>query len=281
MARSAAGSSACRDDESFALLIPSSFALSISFLSLAQATLIAMPRPVRTALVPRLQGRWWALVPPASIAVTIGLVAISSRSADALTYLALVAVPPLASVALARLVPAAQPALALAVFPLFAAAWLFAGALAGDFAALLLSALACVTLGTLLASNVPHHWLRLGLYAMAIVDACLVAADLLQGPNAVLNAAAPGSDLPRLQAVHFGSAVMGFGDLFIAATAGALLAPRPRTQLAAALFAAAFGLGFDLLFLGVDELPTTVPVAAALLAVEMRDRPQAGRISRP
>ena len=253
-------------------LTPSSFALSISFLSLSQAILIALPRPFPTALLPRLQGRWWAILPPASIAVTIGLVAVSPRSADAFTYLALVAVPLLASVALARLVPAAQPALALAVVPLFAAAWLFAGALAGDLAALLLSALACVTLGTLLAAHLPHHWLRLGLYAMAILDACLVAADLLQGPNAVLSAAAPAGGLPRLQAVHFGSAAMGFGDLFIAATAGALLARRPRSQVAAALFAAAFGLGFDLVFLVVDELPTTVPIAVALAAVQVRDR---------
>ena len=59
---------------------------------------------------------------------------------------------------------------------------------------------------------------------MAAIDTWFVASDLLQGPNAVLNAAAPAADLPRLQAVHFGSALMGFGDLFVAALVGCLLA---------------------------------------------------------
>ena len=38
----------------------------------------------------------------------------------------------------------------------------------------------------------PALWLRWGIYAMAAIDAWLVAADLLQGPNSVLSAAAPG-----------------------------------------------------------------------------------------
>src|SRR3954452_2967708 len=100
-----------------------SFALSICFLILVQAALVAVPRPFRTALPTRLQGHWWALLPPASIVVVIGAVAASAQSADALAYLALVAVPPLAAIALARLVPTARPFLALAVIPLFAAAW--------------------------------------------------------------------------------------------------------------------------------------------------------------
>ena len=72
---------------------------------------------------------------------------------------------------------------------------------------------------------------------MAAIDTWLVAADLLQGPNAVLNAVSPGG-LPRLQFVSFGSAVMGFGDLFIAAALGALLARNRRLQLAGAALAA-------------------------------------------
>src|SRR5437763_14831091 len=95
----------------------SSFALSICFLSLFQAALVAVPRPFPTARLARLQGRWWALLPPASIVVVIGAVGAYAASADALTYLALVGVPPLAAVALARLVPGARPALALAVIP--------------------------------------------------------------------------------------------------------------------------------------------------------------------
>jgi hypothetical protein len=129
----------------------------------------------------------------------------------------------------------------------------------------------------LLVSVVPAFWLRLGVYAMATVDTWLVAADLLQGPNSVLSAAHPAADLPRLQAVHFGSAAMGFGDLFVAAVVGCLLAvpadgPKgqsaadvsARRQLWAAVLVAVIALGFDLLFFAVDELPATVPVAIAL-----------------
>ena len=50
----------------------------------------------------RLRSRWWALVLPLSIVVVIAAVALRNRpSPDFLTYLALVAVPPLAAAALA------------------------------------------------------------------------------------------------------------------------------------------------------------------------------------
>jgi hypothetical protein len=107
---------------------------------------------------------------------------------------------------------------------------------------------------------------------MAAIDTWLVASDLLQGPNAVLNAVSPGGGLPRLQFVSFGSAVMGFGDLFIAATLGALLARDRRLQLTGAALAAAIGLGFDLLFFAVDELPATVPIALTLALLELSRR---------
>ena len=55
---------------------------------------------------------------------------------------------------------------------------------------------------------------------------------------------------------------MGFGDVFIAATLGALLARRERRwQLRGALLVALVGCAFDLLFFAVDELPATVPTA--------------------
>src|SRR5215204_5127699 len=174
-----------------------SFAVSIAFLSLVQAAVIALPGAAPRLLADRLRSRWWALVPPASIVVVIVLVGLYASSADALSYLALVAVPPLAALALAVLVNGARLLLALAVAPLFAAAWALSGTLTGEGAALVLTALACVTLGVLLAAVVAPRWLRFGVYAMAIVDTCLVAADLLQGPNSVLVAAGPPAGLPR------------------------------------------------------------------------------------
>jgi len=252
------------------------FAVSIATLGLVQAVLVALPQGRGAPGWARgLGGRWWAVVPAGSIVVVIGVVELESSSALWLSYLALVAVPPLAAVALGWLVHGARPGWALAAIPLFVLAWAARGALAGETAALALSGLACVTLGWLLASAVPARWLRWGVYAMATVDAVFVAADLLQGPNAVLTAATPAGGLPSLQSVHLGAAQMGFGDLFIAAVVGSLLAADgPQTpiyggfeahrQWVGAGLVAGLALGFDLLFFAVGTLPATVPVAAAL-----------------
>lgn len=253
------------------------FWLSIGALSLVQAALVAAPRPPRPVLLERLQSRWWALALPLSIVIVISAIALDSASARFLTYLALVAVPPLAAAALAWLIRGARWELALLVIPLFALAWAAKGSLGGQTAALALSALACVSLGWLIACVVPPLWLKLGIYLMAAVDTYLVATDLLQGPNAVLNTAHPAADLPRLQLASFGSAVMGFGDLFVAATLGALLARDRRLQLRGAALAAAIGLTFDLLFFAVNELPATVPIALALATLELLSRTNPGR----
>lgn len=267
-----------------------SFAVSISILGLVQAALVALPAPrPRPGWIERLSSPWWALVPALSIAAVIGAIEISPASADALTYIALVAVPPLAAYALAALVRGSRPAWALAAVAFFVVAWATPRLLAGEAAATALSGLACVTLGWLLVCGVPARWLRLGVYAMAVIDTVYVSSDLLQGPNAVLNAAAPAAGLPRLQAVHFGSALMGFGDLFVAALVGCLLAAgnglgdpseagedlrrwdgSASRQIAAAVLVAVLALLFDLLFFAVDELPSTVPVAVALALVQWR-----------
>lgn len=247
------------------------FAVSIGVLSLLQAALVAAPRPASSAFLAGLRSRNWALILPLSIAVVVAAIALDSAFADFLTYLALIAVPPLAALALGWLTHGGRPSLALLVLPLFAIAWAARGSLSGETAALALSALACVSLGWLLACVVPARWLKLGIYAMAAIDAWLIATDLLQGPNAILNAAAPGG-LPQLQFVSFGSAVMGFGDVFIAAVLGAVLAVDRRLQLTGAALAALVCLSFDLLFFAVDQLPATVPIALTLAALDLLSR---------
>jgi hypothetical protein len=245
------------------------FWLSIGVLSLVQALLVAAPKAPSTTLLRRLRSNWWALVLPLSIVVVVAAIALESASARFLTYLALVAVPPLAAAALAWLLRGAKPLLALLVIPLFALAWAAEGALSGETAALALSALACVSLGWLVACVVPPRWLKLGIYVMAAVDAYLIGSNLLQQPTATLNAAAPAAALPRLQLGSFGSALMGFGDLFIAATLGALLAPNRRLQLQGAALAAVICPAFDLLFFWIDQTPATVPIALTLAALEL------------
>jgi hypothetical protein len=207
---------------------------------------------------------WWALVPAASIVLVVFGIEAAPGSADALTWLALIAVPPLAAFALGWLVHGTAPAWALLAVPLFALAWAAPeSSLVGETARAILSGLGCIALGWLLVSVVPAHWLRWGVYAMAAIDAALVAAELLQDPSAVLSAAAP-AGLPRFQVLDFGAARMGFGDAFLAATVGCLLAYDRRLQLRAAALLAVLALSFDLLFFALDTLPATVPVALAL-----------------
>ena len=249
------------------------FWLSIGALSLVEAVLVAVPRAaIATPLLSRLQSKWWALALPLPIGLVVGAIALDSASADFLTYLALVAVPPLAALALAAIVRGARPPLALLVLPLFAVAWAWEGDLGGHTAALVLSALACTSLGWLLVCVVPGRWVKLGVYAMAAIDAYLVGSNLLQEPNATLNAAAPAAGLPKLQLAHFGDALMGFGDLFVAATLGALLAYDRRLQLTGAALAALIGVSFDFLFFALDTLPATVPIALTLAALEISGR---------
>ncbi|HTA12646.1 MAG TPA: hypothetical protein VK765_04425 [Solirubrobacteraceae bacterium] len=248
------------------------FWISIALLSLAQGALVALPGALVGALPERLSSRRWAIVPPLSIvAFVFGARAAEQASAQGLTYLALVAVPPLAALALGWLVWNAGPprlARAAIVAPLFALAWADRTGLPGEGAALLLSALSCAALGVLLATVTPPRWLAAGVIAMAIADTTLVVSDLLQQPNNALNAAHPAAGLPQLQSVTFGTAVMGYGDLFIAAAFGGLLAASAgrSLQLRAAALTAALALGFDLLFFFVDELPATVPAALVLVA---------------
>ena len=70
---------------------------------------------------------------------------------------------------------------------------------------------------------------------------------------------------------------MGYGDLFVAALLGAVLASSHRRQLQAALLTLVIASLFDLLFLAVNELPATVPVAIALIVIELAPRISAAR----
>jgi hypothetical protein len=266
------------------------FWISVAALSLAQGAVVALPRAwprerwARVRVLERLRTPGWALIPPASVlAFVFAAGAAEHASAHALTYLALCAVPLLAALALGWLTHGARPRRALLVPPLFALAWLDRGGLAGEAGAVVLTALSCVALGALLAAVTPPRWLALGILAMAAADTALVVADLLQRPNNVLNAAHPAAGLPRLQSAAFGSAVIGYGDLFVAALLGGLLAAgSPRSlQLRAAALAAAMAVCFDLLFFALDELPATVPIALTLLLLSGARRPQGAAWLRP
>jgi hypothetical protein len=231
---------------------------------------VAAPRAIpRPPWLGRLHGPGWALVPLGSIVAVVFAIRYVSDTATGLTYLAVVTVPLLAAAALGWLARGSRPWAALAAVPLFAIAWAAGTSLGGEAAAAALSALSCVTLGVLLATVTPPAWLKLGIVLMAAADSWLVMADLLQAPNAALIAAHPAAGLPRLQSVLLGSVSMGYGDLFVAALLGAVLAVEQRPQVPAALLTFVLAALFDLLFLTVPELPATVPVALALIGLEI------------
>lgn len=238
-----------------------------------QAGVVAAPRAApRLALFDRLRGPWWALVPIGSIVVVVFAIRYVSDTATGLTYLALIAVPPLAAAALGWAGRGSVPLAALGAIPLFVLAWVTRTSLVGEGAAALLSALSCVTLGVLLASVTPAGWLKVGIVLMAVADTWLVVTDLLQAPNAALVAAHPAAGLPRLQSEIFGTVSMGYGDLFVAALLGAALARNVRLQRGAALLTLVIAALFDLLFLVINELPATVPVALTVIVIEIWSR---------
>jgi hypothetical protein len=250
-----------------------------------QAGCVAAPRAAPgVARLDRFHGRGWAIVPLASIVGVIFLIRYQSDTASWLTYLALVAVPLLAAAALGWAAHGARPYLALLVVPLFIGVWQLPNSLLGEACGSLLDALSCVTLGVLLAAVAPSRWLKLGIIAMSAADVWLVASDLLQAPNTTLVYSHPAAGLPRLQSESFGTISMGYGDLFIAGVLGALLCGQAARQRSAALLTLLLASAFDVLFLVVDELPATVPVALALILTEgwawarrRRERRESGR----
>jgi hypothetical protein len=236
-----------------------------------QAGVVVLPRrPPRVPFIERLHGPVWALIPIASIVGVVFAIRYLSATATALTWLALIAVPLLAAAALGWAMRGARVWLAPLAFGLFALAWASRTTLWGEGAAMVLTALSCVTLGVLLAAVAPTRWLKVGIVAMSVADVWLILNDLLQAPNSTLVAAAPlpGSGLPQLQSVLFGSLSFGYGDLFVAGVLGAILAVEGRRQGPVALLTLVLAGLFNLLFFVINELPATVPVALALIISE-------------
>jgi hypothetical protein len=237
------------------------FGLATTALGVLQAACVPAPQPRTPRWLASLRGPAWAVIVPGSIVVVVVAVGAASGVADGLTWLALIAVPPLAAIALKKAWPLAAV--------LLAVAWAANGSLAGDLAAALLTTLSCVTLGWLLATLTPALPLKAGIVLMAAIDAYLVFSDQLQEPNATLIAAAPPANLPQLQFVQIAHASLGYGDLFIAGVLGAVLAAERRPRAGATLLVFGLGLAFDLLFWVFDTLPATVPVAVALVLLEL------------
>jgi hypothetical protein len=247
------------------------FAAWICVLSLVQAATVLVPAARELPRLNRLRSGWWALIPVGSVVGFVFGVQALGGVADGLAYLALVAVPPLAALALGWLMHGARPAWTALALGLFALAWVDRDGLAGQAAGVALDVLSCAALGVLLVAVTPRRLVKLAIVAMAAADAWLVFTNTLTAPNNSLNAIVPVAHLPQLQRIQLDAAVMGYGDIFIAALLGALLASESVRQRRAALLAAALALASNLLFFVFYELPATVPIALTLIVLELAD----------
>jgi hypothetical protein len=254
------------------------FVLHDAVLLATQALLVAIVGAGVPGWVRRFATARWALVLPLSIAIVVGGIALLPDVADVLTWVALLLIPPGAALALGWAMRGGRWPLAVLAVPLLVVAWDSQTTAAGELCALALTALSCVTLGRLLTGIAPPLWLKIGIVAMAIVDAILVFSNGLEQPNAVLNAAVPAPGLPQLQYESFGPANLGYGDLFVAGVFGGVLAVEGARAWRWALVTFAFAEAFTLLFYITDTLPATVPVAVAVLVREaLRAQPNAFR----
>lgn len=198
----------------------------------------------------------------------VGGIELLPSTADVLTWVALVLVPVGGALALGWAARGARPWLAVLAAPLLGVAWAWPDTRAGQVATIVLIAGSAVTAGRLLAGVAPLTLLKIGVVAMAVLDAILVFSNNLQPANAVLVAASPGLGLPRLQSAGFGDGGLGYGDFFAAAVVGAILAAERTPQLVAAAALVVVSLAWDQLFLVYDTLPATVPPALVLVAME-------------
>jgi hypothetical protein len=236
--------------------------------TVAQALCVLLPAAGVPVFLRRFRGGWWALVLPLSIGIVIGAIDLLPQSADVLTWVALLLVPPGCALALGWAMHGARAWFAPLAAPLLAIAWADQSTKLGQLATIALIVGSCVTLGRLLAGAAPLVLLELGLVAMAISDCVLVFGHTLQAPNAVLVAAEPGAGLPQLQSAAYGFSSLGYGDFFAAAVLGGLLAVQRRNQVVATIAMLVVSYAWDQLFLVVDTIPATVPPALVLVGYE-------------
>jgi hypothetical protein len=241
-------------------------------LDAAQAVCVGLPAAGLPAFLLRLTGRGWALIGPVSVVVSVVAIAAVSTSADVITWIALLLVPPGCALALGWAAHGARPWMAIAVVPLLAIALAAPDDPAGRVARLLLIIGSCVTLGRLLAGATPLLFLKLGVVAMTIIDSVFIFGDLWGEQNAAFNAAAPAEHLPRLQVADIGDVSTDYGDYFISGVVGGILAADRRNQLLAAVATLVALEAWNQLFAVVDSLPGTVPPTVVMLAFEAWQR---------
>jgi len=248
------------------------FDLDTAVLDAAQALCVALPAAGAPAVVQRLRGKGWALVGPLAVVATVVAITLAEASADVITWIAFLLIPPGCALALGWATHGARPWLASLAAPLLAVAIAAPDDPAGRVARLALIVGSVATAGRLLAAATPLTLLKIGVVVMAIVDSVFIFGDFFGEQNAMFNAAAPAEGLPRLQVAEIGHTATDYGDFFISGVVGAVLAVERRPQLLAAALTFVAAELWNQLFLVVDSLPNTVPPAVVLVGFELWSR---------
>ena len=236
---------------------------SCTALAVAQGLTVVLPRrPERVGL--RLPDSWAVALPPAGFAATVVALALHPSLGLAVVAVAGVVVPLLGALALAAFARGGGPTRALMAVPLLALAGLNGGVL-GELAVLMLVMLSCVALGSLLAATAHLRGLAIGALLVAALDLALMHLGGIRLATSALLDAKTGP-MPDFAQPVLGHMTIGYGDFFIAALAGAVAARRPSRQTAVALATTTVALVQYALSPDGDLLPSTVPVAVALLA---------------
>jgi hypothetical protein len=246
----------------------------VALCALQAATVLA---PRAALAIPWLQRRRvLGLVPLAAIGGVVLLIGAVPRLAADAVDLSAVATPLLALAGLASL---RLRLLALAAVPAFLVAWRGSGR-AADLGVDALIALACATLAWLTGAVAPRPALAVGIVLAAIVDVYQVlVTEQVQVVSRALEQAVPPRGLPPLQEAVYGGAAMGYGDLYLAALLGVVLAASaPRLRYAAVAAVLVLGVAEGFLFSVLDTLPATVPVALALLGALALERRGGSRL---
>jgi hypothetical protein len=248
-------------------------------LGLAQAVVVLLPRAVGARWLEALRAHWLlVVVPVAALTAATFIPAVATALADSLSTLALLAVPLLAAVGIGWAARVHHPALVLLVPALFALAWADAHGTAGEAGALVLVALSAVALAVVVAAILPSTVAKIGIGIWAAFDLSVALAHRLEEASRPIVEATPvlGPHL-QFQRVVLGTASMEYADLFVAAGLGAVVAFEARRRGTAALLVAVFASASSLFFLVTDTLPATVPIALALLVLEIQRYASAGR----
>jgi hypothetical protein len=242
------------------------FELETFTLDAAQALCVALPAAGVPPFLARLTGRGWAFIAPLSVVLSVVAIGAATASADVLTWIALLLVPPGCALALGWAIHGARAWMALAIVPLLVAAFAAPDDAIGQAARLIMIVGSVATAGRLLVGLAPLLWLKAGVVAMTVIDSIFIFGQLWSDQNASFNAAAPAAGLPRLQVADVGSVSTDYGDYFIAGLVGAILAAERSPQAWAALATLIAAEAWNQLFAVADSLPGTVPPCVVMLA---------------